>query len=450
MQNSQPQNILNFSSRKKPWSISQLNSTVKVTLSEFPALWIVGEISNLIKANSGHCYFSLKDEKAQVACAWFKGQHSKYANELKNGISICVLAKPTLYEPRGNYQLIISQAEAIGDGALHIAFNDLKKKLSAEGLFKQTRELPKYPKTIGVVTSATGAALKDISAVLARRYPIANILVYPAIVQGISAPKSITEGLQKAIDHNLADVLILARGGGSYEDLIGFNDEKLARLIVKSHIPTITGIGHEIDFTIADFAADVRAATPSAAAEKISPNKEDLLQYLNVVSSQLTTSTRTTIKNLQAELTKLAVRCRHPSHTIATQQQTIDHLEQQLIKNIQTMLQKKQYTLHTNKQLIFSSSLKTQIEAKASKLTLYNQRATAAIKTTTLSLNSKISNIANKLDGCSPLKTLARGFSVITNNKKEVVLSTNQVQLQEKIKIQLHQGALEATIDKKH
>ena len=450
MQNSHNKKILGFSSRKKPWSVSQLNSTVKNTLNEFPDLWVIGEVSNLTKANSGHCYFSLKDTKAQISCAWFKGQHSKYANELKNGLSICVLAKPTLYEPRGSYQLIVYQAEAIGDGALHIAFNELKKKLSAEGLFEQTRALPKYPKIIGVITSETGAALKDISAVLARRYPIAKIIVYPAIVQGISAPKSITEALSKAIDHNLADVLILARGGGSYEDLIGFNDEKLARLIVKSHIPTITGIGHEIDFTIADFAADVRAATPSAAAEKISPNKEDLIHYLNVLSSQLTASTTNKIKSLHAELTKLATRCRHPSHNIATQQQTIDHLEQQLTQNMQIILQKKKHNLHASKQMIYSGSLKTQIGANTSKLKLYDQRATAAIKTTTLHLSSKISNIANKLDGCSPLKTLARGFSVITNNKKEVVFSNAQVELQEKIKIQLHQGVLEATVDKKH
>lgn len=449
MQNSYQPHILNLSSKKKPWSISQLNLTVKNTLGEFPSLWIVGEISNLVKANSGHCYFSLKDEKAQVSCAWFKGQHSAYANQLKNGLSVCVLAKPTLYEPRGSYQLIVSTAEAVGDGALHLAFNELKKKLSAEGLFNQTRSLPKYPATIGVVTSATGAAIKDIAAVLSRRYPLAKIIVYPAVVQGISAAKSITSALEKAISHNMADVLILARGGGAYEDLIGFNDEALARLIVKSPIPTITGIGHEIDFTIADFAADYRAATPSAAAEKASPNTADLVEHLELLKHQLQLKTKKTLIELSAKLTELAHRCKHPSHTLATQQQTLDHLEIQLTKSMQTILQKKQHELSIKEQHLHRFSLQKHLEERTNKLLLYRQRSSAAINLSVQSFNLKISNFANKLDGISPLKTLARGFAVVTNDKEEVILSKDQVSIKETVKIQLHQGLIKATINSK-
>src|ERR1700721_1807464 len=262
------------------YSVSRLNREVRILLERgFGSLWLEAEISNFARPSSGHWYFSLKDAAAQVRCAMFRQRNMLCAFTARDGHKVLVRARIGLYEPRGEYQLIVDHMEDAGLGALKRQFEELSARLSSEGLFavERKRPLPRLPRRIGVITSPTGAAVRDILHVLARRFPAAAVLVYPVPVQGAQAAAEITAALELAGHRAECDVLILARGGGSLEDLWAFNDERLARAIVASPIPVITGIGHEIDFTIADFAADVRAPTPSAAAELVVPDAEEWL-----------------------------------------------------------------------------------------------------------------------------------------------------------------------------
>ncbi|MGC2029538.1 MAG: exodeoxyribonuclease VII large subunit, partial [Steroidobacteraceae bacterium] len=260
------------------YSVSRLNREVRVLLERgFGSLWLEAEISNFAKPSSGHWYFSLKDAAAQVRCAMFRQRNMSCAFIARDGQKVLVRARIGLYEPRGEYQLIVDHMEDAGLGALKRQFEELSAKLEREGLFaaERKRPLPSLPRRIGIITSPTGAAVRDILHVLARRFPAAAVLVYPVSVQGAQAAAEIVAALEAAGRRAECDVLILARGGGSLEDLWAFNDERLGRAIVASPIPVITGIGHEIDFTIADFAADMRAPTPSAAAEMVVPDAEE-------------------------------------------------------------------------------------------------------------------------------------------------------------------------------
>lgn len=438
-----------MTSRKQPWSISQLNQVIKQNLSAFPAIWVAGEISNLVKARSGHYYFTLKDPQAQVACAWFRGQQHQSQIALSEGLQVCALAQPTLYEPRGNYQLIIQQVEAIGSGALHQAFEALKKKLDNEGLFDQKHKLalPKIPKTIGVITSPSGAALRDIKAVLKRRFPMARIIVYPAVVQGVAAPSSLLNALSNAIQHALADVLILARGGGAYEDLIGFNDESLARAIYECPIPTISGVGHEIDFTITDFVADARGATPSEAAESCTPSQaqlqQQLLGYWQIVNDLM----RLRIDKHQQALQHLANRCRHPSQTLATQQQALDHLDLRLTQAWQKYTNQQQHQLALYRQRLEQSNPKIRINMQRQHCLHQLQQLLITLQHKHHAAEQTLQNFSAKLHALSPLATLARGYAIVKDNQGQVLLNANKAKPGDAIHIQLADGQLSATIN---
>ena len=409
-----------FSSRHKPWSVSKLNVSIKQMLGSMPGLWVQGEISNLTKASSGHIYFSLKDNNSQVSCAWFRQNINGSKVKLENGMDVCVLARPTLYEPRGSYQLVVSQCNMVGDGALLQAFNELKAKLNKEGLFDQSKKkkLPKLPDTIGVVTSPTGAALQDIISVLKRRYPLAQLIVYPAVVQGIAAPQSILNALNQAINHNIADVLILARGGGAYEDLCGFNDENLARAIVSCPIPTISGVGHEIDFTIADFAADVRGATPSAAAEAATLNINDIVNYLSKLKQDLVLQMQQKIAIEKHKIKLLSSRCTHPKHKIATQKQSVDFLEQQLNKSVTNFM----YTLLQKITILEKQLQRVQpnTEGYKSQLEFNQQKLMIHIKKQIESAQHSVRSMGVHLNTLSPLNVLSRGYSIVTANNVNI------------------------------
>src|ERR1700728_3269492 len=324
------------------YSVSRLNREVRVLLERgFGALWLEAEISNLARPSSGHWYFSLKDSAAQVRCAMFRQRNMLSAFTPRDGQKVLVRARIGLYEPRGEYQLIVDHMEDAGLGALKRQFEELSAKLSQEGLFAAERKrlLPGLPKRIGVITSPTGAAVRDILHVLARRFPAAPVLIYPVRVQGAQAAAEITATLQLANQRAECDVLILARGGGSLEDLWAFNDERLARAIVASPIPVITGIGHEIDFTIADFAADVRAPTPSAAAEIVVPDAEEWLSSLRRLDARLQ---RALLRSMQARAQRLRWLCGRaamvsPSARLAQQSQRLDELEQRLSRALGNM-----------------------------------------------------------------------------------------------------------------
>ncbi len=308
------------------YTVSQLNRAVRDFLEQsFLPLWITGEISNFACPSSGHWYFSLKDAGASVRCAMFAGKNRGLGFKPENGMQIMLKARVSLYEGRGEFQLIAEQMEPAGDGLLQKKFEALKQKLNAEGLFAQEHKkpLPDFPKTIGVVTSPTGAAIRDIITVLNRRFPAIHIIIYPASVQGTQASSEITRAIEIANERNECDVLIVGRGGGSLEDLWPFNEENVARAIFTSRLPVVSAVGHEIDFTISDFVADVRAATPSAAAELVSPDQQSLLHTL----------------------ARFAERLRHPLQKLREQMQLLDDLEQRLIRAIKNILERVQQRL---------------------------------------------------------------------------------------------------------
>ncbi len=325
------------------YSVSRLNREVRVLLERgFGSLWLEAEISNFARPSSGHWYFSLKDAAAQVRCAMFRQRNMLCAFTARDGQKVLVRARIGLYEPRGEYQLIVDHMEDAGLGALKRQFEELSAKLKQEGLFaaERKRSLPGFPRRIGIVTSPTGAALRDILHVLARRFPAVAVLIYPVPVQGAQAAAEIVAALSLAGQRGECDVLILARGGGSLEDLWAFNDERLARAIAASPIPIITGIGHEIDFTIADFAADVRAPTPSAAAELVVPDAQELLTAFARLGARLRRGMQRRLDAQRERLRWLVGRSSlvSPAVRLTQQAQRLDELEQRLVRALRRRL----------------------------------------------------------------------------------------------------------------
>src|SRR3984885_10328746 len=325
------------------YSVSRLNREVRVLLERgFASLWLEAEISNLARPSSGHWYFSLKDAGAQVRCCMFRQRNMLCAFGPKDGQKVLVRARIGLYEPRGEYQLLIDHMEDSGLGALKRQFEELSAKLAAEGLFapERKRALPMIPKRIGVITSPSGAAIRDILHVLARRFAAVPVLIYPVSVQGATAAAEIVAAVRLAGRRAECDVLILARGGGSLEGLWAFNDEALSRAIVASPIPVVSGIGHEIDFTIADFAADVRAPTPSAAAEIAVPDGEEWLASLARLAQRLQRGLRRRVEAQRERLRWLIGRAAlvSPAARLSQQTQRLDDLEQRMSRALRQIL----------------------------------------------------------------------------------------------------------------
>src|SRR5215468_5716468 len=313
------------------YSVSRLNREVRVLLERgLGVLWVEGELSNFSQPPSGHWYFSLKDRDAQLRCAMYRVKNSLVGFTPRAGMQLLVRGRISLYEPRGEFQLIIEHLEEAGVGALRREFERLKTRLAAEGLFAQERKraLPRFPRRIGVITSPSGAALHDILKILARRYPPAAVLLYPTAVQGAAAVPALAAALATASARAECDVLILARGGGSLEDLWAFNDERVARAIYACALPVVCGVGHEIDVTIADFVADARAPTPSAAAELVVPDTQACLESLKRTLQRLTAGTRRELRMLQARVagTERRLQQAHPGTRLNQQAQRLDDL----------------------------------------------------------------------------------------------------------------------------
>ncbi|MGH8452978.1 MAG: exodeoxyribonuclease VII large subunit, partial [Nevskiales bacterium] len=332
------------------YTVSRLNEQVKDLLEHsFPPLWVEGEISNFIAHGSGHWYLSLKDEQAQVRCAMFRGRNQTAGFLPKNGMQVLVRARVSLYTPRGEFQLILEHMEPSGEGALRRAFEQLKQKLQAEGLFDEAlkQPLPPAPGCIGVITSPTGAAIRDILNVLRRRYPLGEVVVYPVPVQGVEAAPAIVRALQTAATRQECDLLIVARGGGSLEDLWAFNEEIVARAIHACPIPVVSGVGHEIDFTIADFVADLRAPTPSAAAELCSPDTGEWRARLERMPSLMAQSQQRRLLQFAQRRDFLAKRLSqlHPGRRLEQFMQRLDEFDQRLARSTLIVLQRQQARL---------------------------------------------------------------------------------------------------------
>lgn len=395
-------------SKEAIYSISELNQMVQDLLQDaFLPIWVEGEISNFANPGSGHWYFSLKDEKSQVRCALFNGRQRYKDNQLKNGMQVLARAKISLYPTRGEFQLIIDQFEPAGEGALRSAFEKLKNQLATEGLFepKHKKPIPKFPNTIGIISSETGAALRDICIVLKLRFPTINIIVYPSLVQGKSASVQIVQQIQTANQRKECDVLILARGGGSLEDLWPFNEENVARAIFKSELPLISAIGHETDFTIADFVADKRAATPTMAAQLASPDRHEYQQQLDKTYQRLIKTILYSLNSYQQNLKNLEKRLRHPQQRIQDGFQRCDELTQRLTLGIKNQLQIRE---------------------------------------------QKILGLSRTLQAISPLASLSRGYAIVSDaTSKKILRNSKEIKCGQKIITKLAKGELLCEVKEK-
>lgn len=440
--------LTDISHTKEIYTVTRLNREVRLLLEgSFPPLWIEGELSNFIAAQSGHWYFSLKDTTSQIRCAMFKPQNRRLDFTPRDGMHIIAKAKVSLYEGRGDFQLLIEHMDDAGVGQLRKAFEALKKKLSEAGLFdaRHKKPLPKIPRCIGVVTSPTGAAIQDILNVLRRRFPSIPVIIYPTLVQGDLAAANIVSAIQTANRRNECDVLIVARGGGSLEDLWPFNEEKVAYAIHESQIPIISGIGHEIDFTIADFIADVRAPTPSAAAELVTPDVADLLFLLTKNQRQLLQCIKQqfTLLNQQLAWAKKHLQQQHPKRKLAEQAQQLDHAVMQLYQLQQKIIFDNHTQINILRARLAGFTPSHQIKDYLQRLQFYKQTLATQIKTRLQQKQQEFNHLAGKLNALSPLAVLQRGFAIATDASNMAVMhSVRQATIGELIKVRLSDGAL--------
>ena len=432
-------------------TVSDLNRQAKALLEQGLArLWVEGEMSNIARPASGHIYFSLKDSGAQVRAAFFRQRQRGPTIRLKDGDQVLVFGKVSLYEARGDYQLIVEQIEPAGEGALKREFDRLKRKLAAEGLFDESgkQDLPVLPRRIGVVTSPSGAAVRDILTVLGRRFPSIPVMIYPAAVQGDAAPGELVAAIEKANERAECEVLIVGRGGGSLEDLWAFNDEQLARTIVASHIPIVSAVGHEVDFTIADFVADLRAPTPSGAAEIVVPDAAEWLRDFQVYESRIARLGRRILEDLAQSLDWLT---RHllqqsPRATLARQEQRLAEYRVRLTGALNASLGAARSGIEQLSSRLYRQSPALRIERMASRVQHADDGLRARMSRLLEDRRHRLSLGARALDAVSPLATLGRGYAIVSDAETGNVL-TDASMAGARIEARLAAGRLLATVD---
>lgn len=432
------------------YTVSRLNNEVRFLLEDsFPFVWVEGEISNFAAPNSGHWYFSLKDTSAQVRCAMFRGQQRKLGFLPKDGMHVLIKARVSLYENRGEFQLLAEEMEERGEGKLRRAFELLKKKLETAGFFDSTHKkpLPLFPKQIGIVTSATGAAIRDILTVLKRRFACVPVVIYPTLVQGETAAPTIVKAIQIANQRNECDVLILARGGGSLEDLWPFNEEIVAKAIYESHIPIISGVGHEVDFTIADFVADKRAPTPSAAAEICTPDGTDLLALLKRQQQQLWRHIKQKFASFkqQFEWIQKQLVQQHPKRRLLEKMQRLDFCELTLVQLQTRVLNKWQMAVREYDARLHKQIPLQKIHSNQHQLHLQQQQCITHMKMHLVELQTRLANAVAKLDALSPLATLQRGYAIATK-EQHVLRDIHEVNPGDTVRVRLAKGLMDCTV----
>jgi exodeoxyribonuclease VII large subunit len=478
------------------YTVSRLNKEVRILLERgLGVVWVEGELSNFSQPSSGHWYFSLKDRDAQVRCAMFRLKNSALGFTPKAGQHVIARGRVSLYEPRGEYQLIVDHLEEAGVGALQREFERLKAKLAAEGLFasEHKRSLPRFPRRIGVVTSPTGAAVRDVLNILARRFPPAAVLVYPTAVQGAAAAPAIVQALQLASARMDCDVVILARGGGSLEDLWAFNDERVARAIRACAVPVVTGVGHEIDFTIADFAADARAPTPSGAAELVAPDRASCLEALARMEARMSACMRRELRVVSGQFASVCARLKqsHPGMRLIHQAQRLDDLEQRLASAASAVLHTRRHRLSEAFARLVQRSPDVRLSLRRQHLDDLQQRLAAtsrallnarhhrlndassrlmrrspehlvrecgrreevlrarldhSVKQYLSRLSHRVELAGKTLDMASPLATLARGFAIVTRPDGSLVSDAGAIAPGEEIEARLASGRLRARV----
>jgi exodeoxyribonuclease VII large subunit len=431
--------------------VSELTRKVKFMLeSEFYTVWLTGEISNLVCASSGHWYLSLKDSKSQVRCAMFKMANKRVRLSPQNGQQVLVKAKVSLYEPRGDFQLIIEQMEDAGEGLLRQKYQQLKDKLTAEGVFSlaNKKAIPTHIKRVAVITSPTGAAVRDIITVFNRRNPSIELIIYPSLVQGEKAAQNICDAIALANARKECDVILVGRGGGSLEDLWCFNEESVVLAIAQSTIPTVSAIGHETDTTLSDYASDLRAATPSAGAELLSTDKTELLKKLAQVEQQLYRQLLQRQLNLKQSLTHLTHRLQrlHPEQQLFLYQQKNDELQAKLSRLIQNKIAYNSQCFETLTARLISCSPTVQIAKQTTQLNLLTHHLNVNMAHLYQRKAEKFGYLVEQLQLVSPLATIARGYSVVRNAKNEIIKSSTEVSVDEEITLQLVDGLVHAKV----
>lgn len=444
---------MSLDSNPRIFTVSRLNSEVRLLLeNEMGIVWLVGEISNLTVPVSGHWYLTLKDSQAQVKCAMFKGNNRRVTFKPQNGKQVLVKARLSLYEPRGDYQIIIESMQPEGDGRLQQEFDQLKMSLAAEGLFAQTakKALPEQPKCVGIITSKTGAALFDILNILKRRDPNLPVIIYPTLVQGTNAAIQIAQAIGRANSRNECDILIVGRGGGSLEDLWCFNEEIVARTIAASQIPIVSAVGHEIDVTIADFVADVRAPTPSAAAELVSRDLSSQLQIISHQKRRLRSAIERYLSQQQKRLSTYQFRIekQHPQLQLNTQSQRLDDLNQRLESHMQQRLERNQHKIENLSLRLSNLSPARKVHQDKQRIETLKRRLLDSMDRNLLMQRHQLALAAEKLDTVSPLATLKRGYSITRNASGSLITSTQQVHTGDTITTRFVDGEVQSIVDK--
>ncbi|MEB7498653.1 exodeoxyribonuclease VII large subunit [Leclercia pneumoniae] len=433
------------------FTVSRLNQTVRLLLEqEMGQVWISGEISNFTQPSSGHWYFTLKDDTAQVRCAMFRNSNRRVTFRPQHGQQVLVRANITLYEPRGDYQIIVESMQPAGEGLLQQKYEQLKAKLSAEGLFDQQykQPLPAPAHCVGVVTSKTGAALHDILHVLKRRDPSLPVIIYPTAVQGDDAPGQIVRAIELANARRECDVLIVGRGGGSLEDLWSFNDERVARAIFASTIPVVSAVGHETDVTIADFVADLRAPTPSAAAEVVSRNQLELLRQLQNGQQRLEMAMDYFLAERTRRFTQLQHRLhqQHPQLRLARQQTVLERLRQRMNVALEGQLKRAILRQQRVAQRLNQQNPQPKIYRAQTRIQQLEYRLAENLRARLSSTRERFGNAVTHLEAVSPLSTLARGYSVTTATDGKVLKQTKQVKAGDVLTTRLSDGWVESEV----
>jgi exodeoxyribonuclease VII large subunit len=435
-------------------TVSELTARIRDLLTKnFLDIWVEGEISNCREAQSGHIYFTLKDERAQVRCVFFKQQQRGIKFRPEDGLHVTVRGSISVYEARGEYQIYVENIEPVGLGALQLAFEQLKKRLEAEGLFSAARKkpLPLLPTRIGLITSPSGAAVRDVVRILRRRFPNVHLTLFPVRVQGEGAAAEIVKALKFFNEKKMVDVLILARGGGSLEDLWAFNEEIVARAIAASEIPVISGVGHETDFTIADFVADVRASTPSAAAELVVQTRREFDKHIADLRETLAGSMRLRLLELSRRIHELSARrgFRRPLDLLRQQRQRADEMTSRLALGLRARLEqsRKRFTAAHLRIVSFDfrvkiSAFRLRVEKRAAELGLRAERFLRAKR-------ERLSRLALQLEERSHLRVLERGYAIATDAAGTLLRDAAQVSLGDAVVVQLHRGRLTTEVKAK-
>lgn len=442
---------------RKVLTVSGLNRQVRQLLErQWGSLWLVGEISNFSAPGSGHWYFTLKDEQAQIRAAMFRGNNMRVrlpnGQRPGNGMQVMVRAKISLYEPRGDYQLIVEHLEPAGEGLLQQQFEALKRQLTHEGLFAPERKkrLPERIRTLGVITSPTGAAIRDVLTVLRRRDPSLHVIIYPSQVQGADAAQQLRQALATAIRRNEVDTILLTRGGGSLEDMWCFNDENLARDIANCPIPTVSAVGHEIDFTIADFVADVRAPTPSAAAELVSQDQSESRRHLMLITARLARSAQQYLRQTQLRWQHAQQRLQplSPQQRLQTQAQLLDELVRRAERAIQRSVAAQRQRVEQQQRSLDKGHLAKRVqELKLQQERLLQQGKRAIVNQLNQS-NSRFRASQQALSLVSPLNTLSRGYTITFNQDGQIVRQATALQPGDTLRTRFAEGEVISTVKK--